>query len=80
VYVTVMFWCHRFCYRVTVVCVFYCNVLLKYSWIQGFCFLCFTVMCWCSTVGYRVTLVCVCYFKMLVQYFRYSVTFACVLL
>jgi len=39
-------------------CVCYCNVLVQYSSVQGYCCVC-VVMCWCSTVGYRVTVVCV---------------------
>jgi len=35
-------------------CVYF-NVLLQYSWIQGYCYVCVTVMCCYSTVGYRVT-------------------------
>jgi len=27
-------------YRVTVMCVCYCNVLLQYSWVQGYCYVC----------------------------------------
>jgi len=46
-------------YRVTVMCVCYCNVLLQYSWVQGYCYACVTVMCCYSTVGYRVTVMCV---------------------
>jgi len=41
-----------------VLCVCYCNVLVQYSWVRGYCRVC-VVMCWCSTVGYRVTVVCV---------------------
>ena len=40
-------------------CVCYCNVLVQYSWVQGYCCVCVTVMCWCSIVGYRVIVVCV---------------------
>jgi len=37
----------------------YCNVLVQYNWVQGYCCVCVTVMCWCSIVGYRVNVVCV---------------------
>ena len=53
----------------------YCNVLVQYSLVQGYC-LCVTVMCWCSTVVYRVTVVCVtvmCWFSTV----GYSVTVVC---
>jgi len=34
-------------------------VLVRYSWIQGYCYVWVIVMCWCSTVGYRDIVVCV---------------------
>jgi len=37
----------------------YCNVLVRYSWVQGYCRLLVIEMCWFSRVGYRVTVVCV---------------------
>ena len=37
----------------------YCNVLVRYSWVQGYCCVLVIVMCSCSRVGYRVTVVCV---------------------
>jgi hypothetical protein len=46
-------------YRVTVMCVRYCNVLLQYSWVQGYCYVCVIVMCFYNTFGYRVTVMCV---------------------
>jgi len=41
-------------------CVSYCNVMVQYSCVQGYCGLCVILMSWCSTVGYRVTVVCYC--------------------
>jgi len=40
-------------------CVCYYNVLVQYSWVQGYCCVCVPVMCWCSIVGYSVIVVCV---------------------
>ena len=34
-------------------------MLLQYSLVQGYCYVCVTVMCCYSTVRYRVTAVCV---------------------
>jgi len=76
--VTVMCWCSTFWYSVAS-CVCYCNVLLQYSWLQGYCCVCVTVICWCSTVGkvlHRVcvTLMCLC------SRFRYIITVVFLLL
>jgi len=57
--VTVMC-CHgTVAYRVTVLCVCYCNVLLQYSWVYGYYYVCVTLMCSYSTVVYKVTVMCV---------------------
>jgi len=65
-------------YRVTVI-VCYCNALLQYSWVQGYCYVCVTVMCCYSTVVYRVIVICVtvmyCYSTV-----GYRVTVMCVLM
>ena len=42
-----------------ILCVCYCNMLVQYSCVKGYCCVCVTVMCWCSTFGYRVIVVCV---------------------
>jgi len=68
-------------YSVTVMCVFYSNVLLKYSTVQRYCYVCVTVMCCYSTVQYSVTVMCVCYCNVLLQHStvqRYC--YVCVLL
>ena len=55
-------------YRVTVMCVCYCNVLLQYSWVQCYCYVCdCQVLLQYSWVqGYCY--VCVCYCNVLLQY------------
>ena len=30
-------------------CVGYCNVLVRYCWLQGYFCVCGTVNCWCTT-------------------------------
>jgi len=37
----------------------YCNVFVRYSWVQGYVCVWVIVMCWCSRDGYSVTVVCV---------------------
>ena len=34
-------------------------MLVRYSWVQGYCCVWVIVMCCCSRVGYRVTVFCV---------------------
>jgi len=38
----------------------YSNVLVCYSWVQGYCCVCVTLIVWCSTFGYMVAVVCAC--------------------
>ena len=66
--VTVMCCYNTVGYRVTVMCLCYCNVLLQYRCVQGYSYVCVTVMCSYSTVGYRVTFMCVYYCNVLLQY------------
>jgi hypothetical protein len=63
----------RVVYRVTLMCVGYCNVLLHYNQVQGYSYVCVTVMCCYSTVRYRVTVMCVGYCNMLLQYSQVQV-------
>ena len=60
-----------------ILCMCYCNVLVQYSWVQGYFYVCVSVMCWCSIVGYRVIVVCV---LCLCSTVGYRVTVVCVLL
>jgi len=67
-------------YSVTIGCVYYSNVLLQYSTVQCYCYVCVRVMCYYSTVQYSVTVMDVFYCNVLVQYStvqRYS--YVCVL-
>jgi hypothetical protein len=56
-------------YRVTVMCVCYCNVFATVELGTGLLlYVCVTVMCCYSTVGHRVSVICVCYCNVLLQY------------
>jgi hypothetical protein len=55
-------------YRFTVMSVCYCNVLLQYSCVKGYFYVCVTVMCCYSTVVCRVTVIYVCYSNVLLQF------------
>ena len=45
--------------RGIMLCVCYCNVLLQYSTVQRYGYVCVSVMCYYNTVQYGVTVVCV---------------------
>ena len=48
----------------------YCNVLLQYSWVQGYCYVCVLLKCVVTVeLGTGLMLcVCVCYCNVLLQY------------
>jgi len=46
-------------YSVTVMYVYYSNVLLQYSTVQSYCYVCVTVMCCYNTVQYSTALLLV---------------------
>ena len=66
--VTVMCCYITFEYRVTVMCVCYCNVLLEYNWVQGYCYVC--VLLYCVAIVQLGTglQLCACYCNVFLQY------------